>query len=92
MIIILNLLCQYSIEYKVDCLQLDLILLVLLNFCDRLLVLILIENAYIASLHVLREIASNCLNKLIHLWLRYPNDIRRDIYLLVSEELAGLVL
>ena len=92
MIIILNLLCQYCVEYKVDCLQLDLVLLVLLNFSDRLLVLILIENAYIATLHVLSEIASNGLNQLIHLRLRNPNDISGDIYLLAAEKLTGLIL
>ena len=92
MVIILNLLCQYCIEHKVDCLQLDLIPLVLLNFSGRLLVLILIENAYIATLHVLRKIASNGLNQLIHLRLRYPNDISGDIYLLAAEKLTGLVL
>jgi biotin-(acetyl-CoA carboxylase) ligase len=52
----------------------------------------LIENAYIATLHVLREIASNGLNQLIHLRLRYPNDISGDINLLAAEKLAGLVL
>jgi hypothetical protein len=52
----------------------------------------LIENAYIATLHVLSEIASNGLNQLIHLRLRNPNDISGDINLLAAEELAGLVL
>jgi hypothetical protein len=52
----------------------------------------LIENAYIATLHVLRKIASNGLNQLIHLRLRYPNDISGDIYLLAAEKLTGLVL
>ena len=92
MIIILNFLSQYPIEDKVDSLQLGLILLVLLKLCDRLLVLILIENADITALHVLREIASNRFNQLIHLWLRYPNDVRGNIHLLATEELAGLVL
>ena len=92
MIIILYFLSEYPIEDKVDSLQLGLILLVLLKLCYRLLVLILIENADIAALHVLREIATNRFNQLIHLWLRYPNNIGGDIYLLATEELAGLVL